>query len=1309
MAALAIAASAPAAVSDAEELTRFGGIGEEAGQLRLPFGTASDPTTGHVYTVEEGANNRVSEFTPWGGFVKAFGWDVAPGPVNEQQEVRVRAGDGQFRLTFGSDITGDLDFDAPGRASEGAGSVEAALNALPSIGAAGASVSAESVPGTTDGETPFIYVVAFKGSLAGSNVAQLVATDGATSLSGGVPTTSLEVRTRAEGTSGGAGLESCTGESGCKAGLAGEGAGELDDGRGIALDRNGNVYVREVGNKRVQKFDSAGNFVAMFGGEVNKTTNENLCTALSGDECSVGIAGSGNGQFGDGNSSGIAFCRPGALCPAGALFVADRERVQRFSLQGEYESQLPADGLLTALAFDPVSEDLYTAFEDGEDVFRLDASTGAELGTLLAGSGAIATDSTGSVFTADDGQVLQFDSTGKPHSPPGCCKVPTGFRLSGLGTNLAGDLYVASFAPGVDSFIRSFGPAPVMFEAPPPVPPSVVSQFASSVERSGALLETEINPHFFTDTHYYLEYGTGRCSEGGCEERKPFAPGAILTSKVIDAPVRSAGVFLQGLEPGTTYHYRFVAESSGGGPVRGVGGGEGVDGEENTFTTYPPAPSPKADCPNRVFRSGASIHLPDCRVFEMVSPIDKNNGDIKGLIDSIGYDNALDQSSSSGDKLTYSSYRAFADPKAAPYINQYIADRRDGVGWFSKAIDPPQGPDAAITPNGVPHFSNPYKAFSEDLCHGWLVVTEPALAPEALEGQPDLFRHDDCAGESNEALIQAQPIGEVGPESFNPEMQGASSDGAEAILRVRGKLTAEAASGAWQAYYSRSGELSLLCVLPSGLPSGGNCSGGTGGVPTPASVNLTDLHRLPTVARAISADGSRVYWTDSGSAESGPGKVYLRLNPGEEQSELDKGVCTEADKACTVKVSETASTKASRFLTATPDGTKALFEVTEGLAAGDLYEFNLKDDESTLIAKRVGPPGQGGEPFAGLLGASEDLSYIYFASTAALADGAVKDRPNLYLAHQGTTSFIATLSDTDVTSREVPSNTSPEPIYHAARVSPDGRHLAFISTEPLTGYDNTDQVTGEADSEVFLYGAGTAEPVCASCNPSGARPRGRVVKVVENSTGRLPAAATIPPAQFSLHLPRSLSRDGRSLFFNSYDPLLPRDTNTKADAYVWQAADGAKDCEEKGAELYVPNSEGCLSLISSGQSPTDSEFLDAGSNGRDVFFTTNASLLPQDVGLIDVYDARAGGGLPAPPEPPGPCQGEVCQGAIVVPDDPDLASASFEGARDPRRKVRRPCVRRKAAGKRHCVAGKRKRPEKRGHRGATGNNRGGRR
>jgi hypothetical protein len=492
------------------------------------------------------------------------------------------------------------------------------------------------------------------------------------------------------------------------------------------------------------------------------------------------------------------------------------------------------------------------------------------------------------------------------------------------------------------------------------------------------------------------------------------------------------------------------------------------------------------------------------------------------------------------------------------------------------------------------------------------------------------------------------------PEAFNPEPQGVSADGRAAIVRVEDKLTDDAASGRAQTYYTHDGQIALVCVLPSGNPSGGNCSGGGGGGGGGGGeLGTPDLNRRANVTNAISDDGSRVYWSDSGARETGPGNVYLRINPGAVQSEAG----CEAGKACTVEVSGTITSQASRFLVASPDGGKALFEVTAGGFAGELYLFDAQTESSTLV----------GSDLVGLAGASEDLGRIYFVSEKALGPKASAGEPNLYLAAGEERSFIATLSKADVGPNEIPSNTSLQPIFHAARASADGGELAFISTRSLTGYDNADLSTGVPDSEVYLYEPGAPGPVCISCNPSGARPRGELVKGNGNVANRLAMAGGLPVPENTLHTPRALSDDGERLFFESFDALLPRDVNAAKDVYEWESAGSREACAAAGAELYVAASGGCLSLISGGENPEDSEFLDASANGNDVFFITNAGLLPQDPGLFDVYDARVGGGL-ALPTPPADCQGETCKAPVSAPNDPTPASSTYVGPGDAKKK-----------------------------------------
>jgi hypothetical protein len=84
-----------------------GVLGAGAGQLNEPFGAAID-RAGNIYTAEFN-NGRVSEFTPAGGFIRAFGWDVNPTDPSLGFEVCHLSckigvsgtGTGQFGAAFG--------------------------------------------------------------------------------------------------------------------------------------------------------------------------------------------------------------------------------------------------------------------------------------------------------------------------------------------------------------------------------------------------------------------------------------------------------------------------------------------------------------------------------------------------------------------------------------------------------------------------------------------------------------------------------------------------------------------------------------------------------------------------------------------------------------------------------------------------------------------------------------------------------------------------------------------------------------------------------------------------------------------------------------------------------------------------------------------------------------------------------------------------------------------------------------------------------------------------------------------------------
>jgi DNA-binding beta-propeller fold protein YncE len=1197
-------ADAPALLWQSPE-ARLSGSG--AGQLQNPVGVAGDPSTGNLYIADEG-NSRIVELDPWGQFVKAFGWGVDTGAAE---------------------------------------------------------------------------------------------------------------------------LQTCTAASTCQKGLLGAGAGQVSLPAGVAVDAEGNVYVEELvfdtfyfgeESMRVEKFDSEGNFLLMIGGEVNKTKSaeggttaaeRNLCTKAqmaAGEVCGSGVPGSGPGQF----AHTPVFSNRIGVDDAGNLYVGDVGRIQKFDSEGHFLGEIK--GAVTgetvqSLAVDgggalyvtftnplgpPLGSDLEGIRDSKDDVRKLD-SEGKVIQTFpVIDPRNLAVDGVGDLYVVSRPGTLEGDhehivsfSAGGSKLIPDSEEEENGEHfgearktsLSGLGTGAAcglgdlglSDLYVSTFhSEPSESYIQAFGPPPDPDLCPPPLAaPTVADQYGVSAGTDAATVKADINPHFWPDVSYYLEYGTGSCAAGGCPNRVPVSPGQLqLGKRVVNAPVATGGLGLGGLSPSTTYHFRFVAESSGGGPTFGVdpdgGGPEEADfehGLDATFTTFGNAPAP-GPCPNDAFRTGAGARLPDCRAYEMVSPVDKHASDIVIIPTLKGDPAGLDQALASGEQLTYSTYRSFGDSASSPYVSQYMATRQAGVGWSNHGISPPRGSN--ILPAGWT-LDTEFRYFSDDLCRGWIMHdANPILASGAIENFANFYEDRLCGG-GFQALTTEEP--DVAPTAFAPELQGVAEEGGAVLLRAEAKLTEDAAAGKFQVYISAGGQMRLICILPSGLPSGQACSAGT------ATEAFQD-GRSYSVKNALSRDGSKAYWTSTPTGASGPGQLYLRLNPSLPQSPLEAGKCSDLTLACTLPVSSLAGSNLSRFLGANPDGTRALFSTS----GKDLYEyvFKPKGGQVHLIAHKA----------LGILGMSEDLQRVYLVSEEALDGAATAGEPNLYYEEAGSFTFIATLSSQDAETVTLVRRRSPiniEPRKHSAQVSADGLSVAFMSNARLTGFNNTDLNSRQADAEVYLYRVGTGLR-CVSCNPTGVRPTG-----VNLNGGTAPfwVAAQIPKALSQLHAPQVLSDNGTRLFFESYEALVNADTNGEQDVYEWEAA-GEGDCSG-GAGSYSPPAGGCVSLISGGTSMQPSAIVEATPDGHDVFFTTGQSLVAQDPTLIDIYDARVGGGFPAPSTPEPPCQGEACQPPASAQGYPTPPSAGFHGPGNPSPKHKK-CPKGKRKVKRHgkvrCVKAK---------------------
>jgi hypothetical protein len=200
------------------------------------------------------------------------------------------------------------------------------------------------------------------------------------------------------------------------------------------------------------------------------------------------------------------------------------------------------------------------------------------------------------------------------------------------------------------------------------------------------------------------------------------------------------------------------------------------------------------------------------------------------------------------------------------------------------------------------------------------------------------------------------------------------------------------------------------------------------------------------------------------------------------------------------------------------------------------------------------------------------------------------------------------------------------------RVSAAGRVLLFRSTAAIAG-------AAGGTINVFRFDAGTARVECVSCRPDGA----------PSAADALLRAPSFAIDSFGSET-RNATDDGRRIFFQTDEPLLSADTNGRSDVYEYDAEDGT------------------TSLVSTGTGPA-AFYYGNGGDGRDVFFVTTGTLVPQDRngqrGALRIYDARVGGGFANPASVP-PCAGENCRGpAAVAPDGFPLPSAVAGRAGDP--------------------------------------------
>jgi hypothetical protein len=1003
----------------------------------------------------------------------------------------------------------------------------------------------------------------------------------------------------------------------------------------------GDVYVMDVGNNVIDKFTAAGEYI----GQITETPAGGRFTEIYG----VAVDTTGQVSVFDTDTNG------------------NRGEVNDFTNENPNTLQASHGPISTA------------AFGFPEPGFAVDARDNlyvhvnfngpgvnviAELDSTLADASFRAVDNeppsgvavelaNSDVYVDNLGSVARFDPAGGLLE-----RLPVpGEHGGGVAVSSSTEtLYVADAVAGV---VHVASPAP---PGAPSIEPE--SSSVSEVSSGSASFAARVNPHG-APTQYTFQYGPcatpATCLSSPFPHSIPAPEGQLAASFNVEAVTAHPQDLLQG----TVYHFRVIAHNANQ---------PQATGEEVIFTTQ---------------GVGGEFALPDGRQWELVSPPDKHGGVLEPIGSVSTSSGGIAQAAAGGGAVSYLA-NAPTEPEPSGDSNSVqVLSTRGAGGWSSRDIAPAHAGATGVSVG----LGQEYRFFSEDLSLGVLQpfgafaacrsaegAVQACISPEASEQTAFLRTNYTSPGEvcvsscyrplvTGAAGYENVPsgtkfgggqLGDVCPPELicGPRFVGATPDASHVLLESKVALTAGGAAGL---YEWSGGSLTFI------------------GVGTLPHVNRSARHAVSDTGSSVVFEGppggvEGLFWRDVARG------VTVKLDaaePGcpEPECEGGKGV----------------------FQIASADGSRVFFTDTNRLTKGagatggehpkpDLYVCEIIADACHLTDLTPPAGGEAASVRGGVLGASVDGSSVYFVANgvqgkaAGAAHGtcdenAVNAVCNVYRVQRegsgwGSPRLVAVISEEDRPDWNIELNKQP------TRVSPSGEWLAFMSERSLTGYDNRDAVSGQPDEEVFSYHASTGALVCASCDPTGARPAGRLIPdesslfagvgvwphrwLAGNVPGWTPYALGAASYQS-----RFLSDSGR-LFFNSSDPLVPADVGGTEDVYQYEPAGTPSGGEGVGGCTSTPagngvvvkpggpfkdvegregtEGAGCVGLISSGRSSGDSGFLDASASGNDVFFLTSAKLTSQDFDTsFDVYDAHVctteAPCTSAPTSPP-PCTNE---------------------------------------------------------------------
>jgi NHL repeat len=1149
-----------------------------------------------------------------------------------------------------------------------ASELEAALNALPSIGGAGGSVTVTGGPGNGSGSSP--YLIEFGGNLADRDLPNLEATQGG--LANGGSSASATV---AELEKGGA-YEVCVAAEGdvCRAGSAGDALGEIGGlGRlvnrglqGLAItqpDGNtvaGTVYFADSANLRINSYDLDGSSPVTIGSaaDFGAGFEPRAPGPLAIDSRGILYAGDvqNEGEIDrydtmNANGGGIGFLAPIGVPPlvsdcsfcrnnralavdpdsdgggpdTDILFVGRNAAdfpIQQFGPINEPGLAPPpvaADATTTTgldmylLAVEQATGRILVPAIGGDPsrhgVFVLGVGGGPSSATLDSVSDITATSATLHGTVTPNGLPaasyrLEYSTDGTDWSSTSSTFVgaqTTPQTIEAVLNPPGGGLKPKTLYHVRLVVTRLFRPdvvTPELTFTTLPAPAGVETVGAPVRTATTAQLGGRVNPRGSATT-YHFEYGTqGPCSSNPCTSTPSMSAGSGSEIELISEAVEN-------LQPGTTYHYRLIADNGEGGPQAGA---------DRTFTSL------ASDAP---LSHGRFPGPPGSdRAWEQV-----NAPDVGGnLVDSgLAF-------SDDGNRAVYLVKGGTPFSDTGTLFNTFMAERT-GSGWQTRNVYPPR---ALLTGSN------------------WLPPVGSSDLSSFIARNASNVTGDSAIWHMG-ATSTPVKLADVG-SSTNAFWYTGSADGSRAVVAMSSTIDPEypVQNGA-NLYDVSSGSPKLASILPGDSVSpcgiyGGALLGGHSG----------DVSERAT--RWVSDDGSLLFFGAYASANcAATMRLYVR--------NLDAAPHDPVGTRLISTAPITGPECDARFLKSTP--TAAFFITSSRLSAedqapagcngsgGDVYRYDLASgDLECVTCVSPGEPADVSD-VVGNVAIASDGSRVYFRSDNPLLPG-VPPGTNIYriLVSSGALAFVAHI-ESSAQSR------IGEDARAGQALNTDGSVLVFSGRNawlnPLGGSDNGGFL------QYYRYDDKDRSLICVSCTRDGSAP----VAAVPASLFGIDASPVASQAGPNL---TPLNAEG-NLAFITPSPLLPADQNTA----------GPSENPRKGWDVYEWRA-GRLLLVTDGVtdgSPQVNGFL---AGGHDLFFTVAAQYTPDALDKYRrLYDARIGGGFEFP-QPSPPCALEACQGIPKgAPAEQAPSSADFRGPGNASPAKKRKCTKPRVRRHGRCV------------------------